>query len=134
MIMSTAIMIMRGRADTVRSAWGVVRRNEKHPNGGCFWISRQDDAGAGKFVIIGQSPFANLHPMRLTIRVSPNASKTEIAGREGGILRIRLAAPPVDGKANEKLIEFLADEFDVPKSSVRIVSGGTSKTKIVELP
>jgi uncharacterized protein len=72
--------------------------------------------------------------MRLTIRVSPNASKTEIAGRGGGVLRIRLAAPPVDGKANEKLIEFLADEFEVPKSSIRIVSGATSKTKIVELP
>jgi len=72
--------------------------------------------------------------MRLTIKVTPNASKTEIAGRDGGVMRIRLAAPPVDGKANEKLIEFLADEYDIPKSSIRVVSGMTSKTKIVELP
>ncbi len=72
--------------------------------------------------------------MRLTIKVSPNASKTEIASRDGGVLRIKLAAPPVDGKANEKLIEFLSDEFDVPKSSIRIVSGATGKVKVVELP
>ena len=72
--------------------------------------------------------------MKLTIRVTPNASKTEIVGRDGGVLRIRLAAPPVDGKANEALIAFLADEYDVAKSSIRVVSGSTSKTKIVELP
>ena len=71
---------------------------------------------------------------RLTVRVIPNASKSEIVGRELGVLKVRLAAPPVEGKANEALIELLADHYDIPKSSITIVKGQTSKTKIVELP
>jgi hypothetical protein len=71
---------------------------------------------------------------RITVRVSPNASKSEIVGRELGILKVKLASPPVDGKANEALIRLLADEFDCAPSLIRIVSGQTSKTKIVELP
>ena len=72
--------------------------------------------------------------MRLTVRVTPNASKTEIAGRELGVLKVRLAAAPTDGKANEALIRLLADEYDCAPSEVRIVKGHTGRTKIVEVP
>lgn len=71
---------------------------------------------------------------RLTIRVTPNASKTETVGRELGVLKVRLAAAPTDGKANDALIRLLADEYDCAPSEVRIVKGQTSRTKIVELP
>ncbi len=71
---------------------------------------------------------------RITVRVIPNASRSEIVGRELGILKVKLAAPPIDGKANEALIKLLAEQYDIPKSMIRIVKGQTSKTKIVELP
>lgn len=71
---------------------------------------------------------------RLTVRVTPNASKTEIVGRELGVLKVRLAAAPTDGKANDALIRLLADEYDCAPSMIRIVKGAASKIKIVELP
>lgn len=71
---------------------------------------------------------------RLTIRVIPNASRSETAGREGSTWKIRLAAPPVDGKANEALLRFLADKLDCAPSELRIIKGHTSKIKTVEVP
>jgi hypothetical protein len=71
---------------------------------------------------------------KLSIRVIPNASKNEVAGKEGGTWKIRLAAPPVDGKANEALVEFLSDVLDVPKGAIEIVRGHASKQKILEVP
>ena len=68
------------------------------------------------------------------IRVTPRSSKSEIVGRTAdGTLKIKLKAPPVDGKANEELIEFLSDEFSVSKSRVRIVKGERGKNKTVEI-
>lgn len=73
--------------------------------------------------------------MQLLIRVVPSASKTEIVGwMADGCLKIKIAAPPVDGKANQELIEFLAKTFGVSKSDVEIVSGQTSKKKTIRLP
>jgi len=72
--------------------------------------------------------------MRLTVRVIPNASKSEVVGYIEGAWKIRLAAPPVDGKANEVLIRFLADVLDLAPSEIDIVKGQTSKTKIVNVP
>ncbi|MDR2112822.1 MAG: DUF167 domain-containing protein [Candidatus Accumulibacter sp.] len=69
----------------------------------------------------------------LTLHVQPGARKTEIAGEHGGALKIRLAAPPVDGKANAALIEFVASRLDLPKSAVHLVSGQTSRRKILEI-
>ncbi len=69
----------------------------------------------------------------LSIRIQPRASKNEIVRREGGGLKIRLTAPPVDGAANEALIRFLADTLSVPKSQVEIVSGHTAREKIVRI-
>ena len=63
------------------------------------------------------------------MRVIPRASKSEIVGVHDGALKVRLAAPPVDGQANEELIKLLAREFGVAKSDVSILSGQTSKTK-----
>ncbi len=69
----------------------------------------------------------------LSVRIQPRASKNEIVVREDGGLKIRLTAPPVDGAANEALIRFLADKAGVPKSQVEIVSGHTSRDKIVRI-
>ncbi|MBI5654302.1 DUF167 domain-containing protein [Candidatus Uhrbacteria bacterium] len=71
---------------------------------------------------------------KISIRVIPNASKTEVAGKEGATWKIRLAAPPVDGKANGALIKFLSDVLDIPKSSIEVLKGHSSKQKIVEIP
>jgi uncharacterized protein (TIGR00251 family) len=67
----------------------------------------------------------------LDLHVQPGARKSELAGEHGGRIKIRLAAPAVDGKANEALIEFLAGYFDVPKRNVRIAAGLKSRHKRV---
>lgn len=69
----------------------------------------------------------------LTLRVQPGAKRTEVAGSLGDALKIRLAAPPVDGKANEALIAFLAEAFGVPVRNVTLVSGHTSRSKRVRV-
>ena len=69
----------------------------------------------------------------LTLHIQPGAKKTEFAGLHGDALKIRLAAPPVDGKANEALVKFIADELKLPKSAVNIKSGQTSRRKVVEV-
>jgi len=67
------------------------------------------------------------------VRVQPRASRDEIAGEWEGALRVRLQAPPVDDRANEALIEFLARILKISRSAVRILSGERSRTKRVEL-
>ena len=69
--------------------------------------------------------------LSFSVRVVPRASKTATAGEHGGALRVRVAAPPVEGAANEALIKFLAKEFGVPARDVEIRSGHTSRTKVV---
>lgn len=75
---------------------------------------------------------------RLAVRVTPRAKRNEL-GRlvdTGGgrtALAVRLAAPPIDGAANVALIEFLATRLDVPRSSIRIVSGEASRLKILRI-
>jgi uncharacterized protein (TIGR00251 family) len=70
--------------------------------------------------------------VRFEVRVQPRASRSEIVGEQEGALRVRLAAPPVEGAANDALIELLADLLDVPKRDIRIVRGATSRRKIIE--
>jgi uncharacterized protein (TIGR00251 family) len=65
------------------------------------------------------------------IHVVPRASRNEIAGVEGEALRVRLTAPPVEGAANAALIAFLAEVLGVPRRDVRLVSGQTSRHKVV---
>jgi hypothetical protein len=70
---------------------------------------------------------------RLTVKVHPRARRSGIAGRLGEAWKLDLAAPPVDGKANEECVRFFAELADVPRASVRIVVGATSRTKVVEI-
>jgi uncharacterized protein (TIGR00251 family) len=67
------------------------------------------------------------------IYVQPRASKTEIAGVHDGLIRIRLAAPPVDGAANAALVAFIAERLDIAKSRVRVISGLASRRKAVRV-
>ncbi len=69
----------------------------------------------------------------LTLHIQPGAKKTEFSGLHGEALKIRLAAPPVDGKANEALIRFIADRLNLPKSAVNLKSGQISRHKVLEI-
>ena len=70
--------------------------------------------------------------VRIACRVQPRASKQGVRGMHGNAIKISLNTPPVDGKANAALCAFLADLFDLSKSSVSIHSGQTSRDKVVE--
>ncbi|KPJ68597.1 hypothetical protein AMJ44_06230 [candidate division WOR-1 bacterium DG_54_3] len=70
--------------------------------------------------------------MQLTIRVIPNARKNKVVVEEGRI-KVYLTAPPVEGKANKTLIEFLAEQFCVKKRQIRIVRGEKSRDKVLEV-
>ena len=70
---------------------------------------------------------------RITVKVHPRAKRTRIAGRIGDAWKLDLAAPPVDGKANEACVRFFADLAGVPQSRVRIVLGLSNRTKVIEL-
>lgn len=65
------------------------------------------------------------------VRVVPRASKNEISGRHGDAVKIRLTASPVEGAANEALIDFLAEILDVRKSQIEILTGHSSRDKVV---
>jgi uncharacterized protein (TIGR00251 family) len=67
------------------------------------------------------------------VKVVPRASKNQVAGIEGDAIKIRLNAPPVDGKANAALIEFLADGLNLSRSQIEIVTGHTSRHKVVRI-
>lgn len=66
---------------------------------------------------------------KLTIHATPGARRTEAAGAHGAALRVRLAAPPVDGKANAALIDWAARAFGVPKASVQLLHGAAGRQK-----
>ena len=70
---------------------------------------------------------------RVTVKVHPRAKRSGVAGRFGEGWKIDLAAPPVDGKANEECIRLLAEIAGVAKSRVRIVTGATGRNKVVEV-
>ena len=67
------------------------------------------------------------------MRVSPGARRTEIAGRHGDGWKVRVAAPPEDGRANEAVLRLLAERLGLPRRAVTIVSGHTAREKVVEL-
>jgi uncharacterized protein (TIGR00251 family) len=69
----------------------------------------------------------------LTLHIQPGAKKTELAGLHGAALKIRLAAPPVDGKANQALLKFVAETLQLPKSAVSLKSGHNSRRKVLEV-
>ena len=71
--------------------------------------------------------------IRFAVRVQPRASRSSLGGVHGEALKVRLMSPPVDGAANAALIDLLAEALDVPRRAVRIISGATSRTKVVEV-
>lgn len=71
--------------------------------------------------------------VRFSVRLQPRASKNEIAGLQGASLKIRVTSPPVDGLANEALIGFLSHALGISRRNVCIVSGHTSRTKVVDV-
>ena len=78
--------------------------------------------------------------MKLALKVTPGARKNEILGWEddypqvGRVLKLKIAAPPVEGKANKEIILFLARIFEVTKSSIEVVHGTSGRIKLVEIP
>lgn len=78
--------------------------------------------------------------MKLALKVSPGAKRSELLGWEedypgvGRVLRLRIAAPPVEGKANKAVLEFLAARLGLPKSALSLLHGSSGRLKLVELP
>jgi uncharacterized protein len=70
---------------------------------------------------------------RVSVKVHPRAKRSGVAGRFGEGWKVDLAAPPVDGKANDECVRFFAELAEVPRGRVRIVTGATSRTKVVEV-
>ena len=77
------------------------------------------------------APFVSPAPggARVRVHVVPRASRTEVCGMQGDALKVRLQAPPVDGKANAALCAFVADAAGLPKRAVSVVAGETSRSK-----
>jgi uncharacterized protein len=67
----------------------------------------------------------------LTLHVQPGAKRSEVAGLHGDALKVRLSAPPLEGRANDALLRFLADVFDVPQRNVELKHGDHSRHKTV---
>lgn len=80
-------------------------------------------------------PWCSLTPqgIRLAVQVAPNAKKSEVMAVLDDALKIRLQAPPLDGRANEELIRFLAASLGVPKSAIVLTHGQTNKRKLLEI-
>jgi uncharacterized protein (TIGR00251 family) len=71
--------------------------------------------------------------VRFAVRVQPRASQTEIVGEYNGAIKVRLTAPPVEGAANDALVDLLAKELGVARRDIRIVSGASSRSKTIEV-
>ena len=78
--------------------------------------------------------------MKLALKVTPGAKKNEVLGWEddypqiGRVLKVRIAAPPVEGKANKEIVLFLSKLLKVTKSSIEVVHGTSGRIKLVEIP
>jgi uncharacterized protein (TIGR00251 family) len=70
---------------------------------------------------------------RIAVHVQPRAATTQVVGMHDGCIKIRLAAPPVDGAANAALVAFIAARLDIAKQRVRLVSGLASRRKVLEI-
>ena len=71
--------------------------------------------------------------VRFPVRVQPRAARSAIVGVHGDALKVRVAAPPVDGAANAALVELLAAALGIPRRDVRVVAGELSRSKLVEI-
>ncbi|MGH7469007.1 MAG: DUF167 domain-containing protein [Longimicrobiales bacterium] len=71
--------------------------------------------------------------VQFAVVVQPRASRTEVVGEHGAALKVRIAAPPVAGAANDELIRFLARSLSVPQSAVRVARGASGRRKVIEV-
>ena len=69
----------------------------------------------------------------LAVKVIPNARRNELAGRLGDAVKIKIHAPPVEGRANDALCDFLAERLGIPRRSISMISGTTSRQKRVRI-
>lgn len=69
----------------------------------------------------------------IRVRVLPRTSKNQIVGVDGGVFKVKLTAPPVEGKANKALVQFLAKKLGLPKRDIEIVSGEHSREKSIRV-
>lgn len=69
--------------------------------------------------------------LHLTVRVRPNARRNEVVGAADGALKLKIAAPPVDGKANEVLRRYIGELFGARRSAIRVKLGASSRNKVV---
>ena len=69
----------------------------------------------------------------IRIRLTPRSSRNQVLGREGGVYRVKVTSPPVNGKANKALVDLLAKRLGVPKGNIEIVSGKSSREKSVRI-
>jgi hypothetical protein len=69
----------------------------------------------------------------INVHVQPNARTTEVAGRHGDAIKIRVAAPPVDARANQLLLDFIAEKLRVPRSAVGLRHGAKGRRKLIEV-
>ncbi len=78
--------------------------------------------------------------MKIALKVTPGARKNEILGWEddypqiGRVLRVKIAAPPVEGKANKEIVAFMAKTLGIPKSAVELLHGSTGRIKLIQIP
>lgn len=96
---------------------------------------RQADRAAATAAAAPAWPCLSVHggAVRLDVSASPNARSTGADGLHDGALRVRVAAPPADGKANDKLIGWLAGELGVPRRAVRLLRGESARRKTFEI-
>lgn len=79
------------------------------------------------------SPLPGGGGVRLAVQIAANAKKTEVVGALDDVLKIRLQAQPIDGKANEALVRWLAQTFGVARSAVKLTHGQTNKRKLLDI-
>ena len=78
--------------------------------------------------------------MKIALKVTPGARKNEILGWEedypqiGRVLRVKIAAPPVEGKANKEIVTFMSKSLGIPKSAVELLHGSTGRIKLIQVP
>ncbi len=78
-------------------------------------------------------PLTNADGTQFKVHLTPRASKAGIGGRHGDALKVKVTAPPIDNQANEALVKLLAKNLKVRRGAVRIISGRTSRMKIIQV-
>lgn len=71
--------------------------------------------------------------IRIEIKAQPRSSRNQIAGEQDGVLKVKLTAPPVEGEANQALIDFLARSLKLPRKNIVLLRGETARNKLIEI-